>query len=159
MYPPRKAITSGSAFKEYVDVQHRRHGCLRKRGIAVSCPSWNPITVSSAVAAPMSARMLLSVFFASYGRRGGKRSGRLQYSRYDRMPGYKFTVAVSALDCVGCGSCANVCPGKKGNKALTMANTKERIPRLSRSSITLSRHRRRRKLLRSSRSTRSRVLS
>ena len=25
-----------------------------------------------------------------------------------------------ALDCTGCGSCANVCPGKKGEKALTM---------------------------------------
>ena len=23
-------------------------------------------------------------------------------------------MAVSALDCTGCGSCANVCPGKKG---------------------------------------------
>ncbi len=36
------------------------------------------------------------------------------------MPGYKFTMAVSPLDCTGCGSCANVCPGKKGNKALDM---------------------------------------
>ena len=36
------------------------------------------------------------------------------------MPQYKFTIAVSALDCTGCGSCANVCPGKKGEKALTM---------------------------------------
>ncbi len=29
-------------------------------------------------------------------------------------------MTVSALDCTGCGSCANVCPGKKGAKALTM---------------------------------------
>ncbi len=36
------------------------------------------------------------------------------------MPQYKCTIAVSALDCTGCGSCANVCPGKKGEKALTM---------------------------------------
>ncbi len=34
------------------------------------------------------------------------------------MPGYKFAMTVSALDCTGCGSCINVCPGKKGNKAL-----------------------------------------
>ena len=36
------------------------------------------------------------------------------------MPGMKFTMTVSAYDCTGCGSCVNVCPGKKGEKALTM---------------------------------------
>ena len=36
------------------------------------------------------------------------------------MPGYSFGMVVSALDCTGCGSCANVCPGKKGEKALKM---------------------------------------
>lgn len=36
------------------------------------------------------------------------------------MPGYQFAMTISALDCTGCGSCANVCPGKKGNKALEM---------------------------------------
>ena len=38
------------------------------------------------------------------------------------MPGMHFTMTVSALDCTGCGSCANVCPGKKGAKALAMEN-------------------------------------
>jgi len=38
------------------------------------------------------------------------------------MPEYKFTMTVSAYDCTGCGSCVNVCPGKKGEKALVMAN-------------------------------------
>ncbi|MDF3004353.1 MAG: nifJ [Oscillospiraceae bacterium] len=36
------------------------------------------------------------------------------------MPGYKFGITVSALDCMGCGSCAAICPGKKGEKALVM---------------------------------------
>ena len=36
------------------------------------------------------------------------------------MPGYKFAITISALDCTGCGCCASVCPGKKGEKALTM---------------------------------------
>ncbi|MBR6101852.1 MAG: pyruvate:ferredoxin (flavodoxin) oxidoreductase [Ruminococcus sp.] len=36
------------------------------------------------------------------------------------MPGYNFVMTMSALDCTGCGSCVNVCPGKKGNKALNM---------------------------------------
>ena len=38
------------------------------------------------------------------------------------MKDYTFTMTVSALDCTGCGSCANVCPGKKGAKALAMEN-------------------------------------
>ena len=33
---------------------------------------------------------------------------------------YNFTMAVSTLDCLGCGNCAQVCPGKKGEKALEM---------------------------------------
>ena len=32
----------------------------------------------------------------------------------------KFTIGISAADCTGCGLCANICPGKKGAKALTM---------------------------------------
>ena len=36
------------------------------------------------------------------------------------VPGYKFAIVVSDMDCLGCGSCANVCPGMKGNKALEM---------------------------------------
>ncbi len=32
--------------------------------------------------------------------------------------GYKFGIAVTVLDCTGCGNCANVCPAK--NKALVM---------------------------------------
>ncbi len=36
------------------------------------------------------------------------------------MPGYQFSMTVSALDCTGCGSCATVCPGFKGEKALVM---------------------------------------
>ena len=43
------------------------------------------------------------------------------------MPGMKFTMTVSALDCTGCGSCANVCPGKKGEKALVMENMEANV--------------------------------
>lgn len=34
--------------------------------------------------------------------------------------GMKFVQAVDVLDCLGCGNCADVCPGKKGEKALVM---------------------------------------
>ena len=36
------------------------------------------------------------------------------------LPGKQFAVTVSVLDCTGCGSCATVCPGMKGEKALVM---------------------------------------
>ena len=31
-----------------------------------------------------------------------------------------FTIGISVKDCTGCKSCVNVCPGKKGEKALIM---------------------------------------
>ena len=36
------------------------------------------------------------------------------------MTGMHFRIQVSVLDCVGCGNCADVCPGNKNGKALTM---------------------------------------
>lgn len=36
------------------------------------------------------------------------------------MAGYYMGITISVMDCTGCGSCVNVCPGKKGEKALEM---------------------------------------
>lgn len=36
------------------------------------------------------------------------------------MPGFHFAITVSTFDCTGCSSCVNVCPGKKGEKALRL---------------------------------------
>jgi pyruvate-ferredoxin/flavodoxin oxidoreductase len=33
---------------------------------------------------------------------------------------YRFRMQVDPLDCQGCGNCADICPGKKGEKALVM---------------------------------------
>lgn len=41
------------------------------------------------------------------------------------MEGYTFSVTVSEVDCTGCGSCAGVCPGKQGKKALVMQPVNE----------------------------------
>jgi pyruvate-ferredoxin/flavodoxin oxidoreductase len=93
---------------------------FEKRGIAIDVPSWNPdnciqcnfcsyvcphasirpvaMTEEQAKAAPADASVM----------------------DLTGLPGFKFAISVSALDCQGCGSCANVCPGKKGEKALTM---------------------------------------
>jgi len=37
-----------------------------------------------------------------------------------QFAGMTFKIQVDVLDCLGCGNCADVCPGNKGNKALEM---------------------------------------
>ncbi len=41
------------------------------------------------------------------------------------IKGYYYTISVSVDDCTGCGVCVDVCPGKKGNKALEMVPFEE----------------------------------
>ena len=112
-----------SAFNDYVDgTTPSGAAAFEKRGIAVDIPVWNPenciqcnrcsyvcphavirpvaMTEEEAAAAPEGTQTL----------------------PLTGMAGYKFSIVVSALDCTGCGSCVNVCPGKKGAKAIAMAN-------------------------------------
>jgi pyruvate-ferredoxin/flavodoxin oxidoreductase len=110
-----------SAFKDYVDgTTPSGAAAYEKRGIAVNVPVWNsenciqcnrcsyvcphavirPIALTEEEAAAAPADMATMPMTG--------------------MAQYKFAIAVSSLDCTGCGSCANVCPGKKGAKALTM---------------------------------------
>ena len=110
-----------SAFADYVDGSTPSGtSAYEKRGIAVNVPQWNPdnciqcnfcsyvcphaairpvaMTEDEAAKAPADMKMKAMTGFADK----------------------KFAIVVSALDCTGCGSCANVCPGMKGEKALTM---------------------------------------
>jgi pyruvate-ferredoxin/flavodoxin oxidoreductase len=43
------------------------------------------------------------------------------------MEGLEYRIQVSSLDCTGCELCVNVCPGKKGEKALEMVPLKEEL--------------------------------
>ncbi len=43
------------------------------------------------------------------------------------VEGLSFRIQVSPDNCVGCGLCAAVCPGKRGEKALTMVPVKEEL--------------------------------
>ena len=40
---------------------------------------------------------------------------------------YKYTIGISLPDCTGCGLCSLICPGLKGEKALTMKNKSDLI--------------------------------
>lgn len=46
--------------------------------------------------------------------------GGMEVRPMNGVPGQHFAIVISARDCTGCGSCAGVCPGMKGNKALEM---------------------------------------
>ncbi|SDN25785.1 pyruvate:ferredoxin (flavodoxin) oxidoreductase [Acetanaerobacterium elongatum] len=91
-----------------------------KRGIAVDVPEWIPenciqCTFCSLVCPHAVMRpIVMTADEAAKAPKGTKMAD------MTGMPGYKFTMSVSVLDCTGCGSCANVCPGKGGNKALVM---------------------------------------
>lgn len=112
-----------SAFKDYVDGSTPSGtAAYEKRGIAVDIPVWNQenciqcnrcaYVCPHAVIRPV-AMTEAEVAAAPEGMKTLPMTG---------MADYKFAIVTSALDCTGCGSCVNVCPGKKGNKALTMAN-------------------------------------
>jgi len=40
---------------------------------------------------------------------------------------YGFRMSIDTLDCQGCGNCADICPGKKGEKALVMKPIADRL--------------------------------
>ncbi len=44
------------------------------------------------------------------------------------LEGLEYRLQISPLDCTGCGNCADICPGKKGNKALVMTPIAEEVP-------------------------------
>ncbi|WP_280749694.1 MULTISPECIES: pyruvate:ferredoxin (flavodoxin) oxidoreductase [unclassified Parabacteroides] len=43
------------------------------------------------------------------------------------MKGMKFRIQVDVLDCLGCGNCADICPGFKGNQALKMVDLESQL--------------------------------
>ncbi|MFA7044080.1 MAG: pyruvate:ferredoxin (flavodoxin) oxidoreductase, partial [Bacteroidales bacterium] len=45
-----------------------------------------------------------------------------------QFAGMTFRQQVDVLDCLGCGNCVDVCPGNRGNKALSMVPTEGQLP-------------------------------
>lgn len=44
------------------------------------------------------------------------------------LEGLSYKMQVTPLDCAGCGNCADICPGRKGEKALVMTALAEEMP-------------------------------
>ena len=117
-----------SAFVDYADGSTPSGtSAYEKRGIAVDIPVWKPenciqcnrcaYVCPHAVIRPM----------ALTEEEAAKVPEGQATLPMTGMPELKFAITVSALDCTGCGSCANVCPGKKGEKALVMGNLAENV--------------------------------
>lgn len=119
-----------SAFKEYVDgTTPSGTSAFEKRGIAVNMPIWNSDNcIQCGFCAYVCPHAVIRTVALTKEEADNAPEG-MSVLPMTGMPNYKFTVAVSALDCTGCGSCANVCPGKKGEKALTMQNMAENVNR------------------------------
>ena len=110
-----------SSFMDHVDgTAPNGSSAFEKRGIAVDVPEWNSdnciqcnkcaIVCPHAVIRPV-AMTDDEVAAAPEGTKSIPMIG---------LKDLKFVMTVSTLDCTGCGACAQVCPGKKGEKALTM---------------------------------------
>ncbi len=110
-----------SAFKDYVDGSTPSgSSAYEKRGIAVKVPVWN---VDNCIQCNFCSYVCPHAVIrpvAMTAEEAAKAPADMKMKDMTGMPGYKFSMAISALDCTGCGSCANVCPGMKGNKALEM---------------------------------------
>ena len=110
-----------STFKDYADgTVPQGSAAYEKRGIAVDVPEWQPenciqCNFCSYVCPHAVIRPLVMTPEELANAPAQTKSKDL-----NGLPGLKFTIAVSTLDCTGCGSCAQVCPGMKGNKALVL---------------------------------------
>ena len=110
-----------SAFNDYVDgTTPSGSSAYEKRGIAVNVPVWNPDNCIQCNFCAYVCPHAVIRPVAMTTDEAAKAPESMKMKDMTGMPGYKFAMTVSALDCTGCGSCANVCPGMKGNKALTM---------------------------------------
>ena len=115
-----------SAFTDYADGSTPSgSSAYEKRGIAVDIPIWQPDNcIQCNRCAYVCPHAVIRPVALTEEEAANAPEG-MQSIPMIGMPDMKFAITVSAYDCTGCGSCANVCPGKKGEKALVMGNMEE----------------------------------
>ena len=119
-----------SAFTSYVDGSTPiGTAAYEKRGIAVNVPAWNPDNCIQCNFCSYVCPHAAIRAFAYSEDEAAKAPEADQQKAMNGMPNYKFGIKVSVMDCVGCGSCANVCPGMKGEKALVMSPIEDNLDR------------------------------
>lgn len=111
-----------SAFVDYADgTTPSGSAAYEKRGIAVEVPTWNKDTclqcnLCSYVCPHAAIRPAVMTE-----EEAAKAPETMKMVDMKGMPGKKFAITVSVLDCTGCGSCVNVCPEVRGNKTLSLS--------------------------------------
>ena len=112
-----------STFKDMADGTFPQgSAAFEKRGIAVDVPSWNSANCIQcnfcSYVCPHA--VIRPVIMTDAELKKAPKLAQDKAIPVTGMAGYNFVMTMSALDCTGCGSCVNVCPGKKGEKALNM---------------------------------------
>lgn len=110
-----------SAFMDHVDgTAPNGSAAYEKRGIAVDVPEWNS---NNCIQCNRCAIVCPHAVIRPIAMTDEEVAASPEETNAIPMMGLKdlkFVMTVSTLDCTGCGACANVCPGKKGEKALVM---------------------------------------
>ena len=100
---------------------------FEKRGIAIDVPVWNDAAcLQCGLCSYVCPHGCIRPVVLTEDELKNAPEG-MKYTKMRQVDGLYFGIAVSVLDCTGCGSCANVCPEVKGVKALTMAPLDENL--------------------------------
>ncbi|MCL2580554.1 MAG: pyruvate:ferredoxin (flavodoxin) oxidoreductase [Oscillospiraceae bacterium] len=93
---------------------------FEKRGIAVEVPVWKPENCIQCTLCSYICPHAVIRPYALTDEEAKSAPACNKTTPANGLPGLNFTMAISPLDCAGCYVCANICPGKKGEKALVM---------------------------------------
>ena len=100
-----------------------------KRGVAAFVPTWNAANcIQCNKCAFVCPHACVRPFVLDEQELAGANFETIEMKVPATMKGMHFRMQVSVLDCLGCGNCADVCPGNKEGKALTMVPLEGELP-------------------------------